>query len=169
MFARPVRHALRLLPGLVACMAASCCLRVMWRFAPSCVSVLAPELCIWALRTSRSRTCRARWGLVVRGGDLSWPRQRRVPLVGNWSEMQSSDQGLGVLPIRVLTKIRMPTLRRSTRRRVLSFWMLRSARVRPSSSRLPADKNLHLESNGFVVLERDNLAVEGGPNPGPRQ
>jgi hypothetical protein len=47
--------------------------------------------------------------------------------------------------------------------------MLRSARVRPSSSRLPADKNLHLESNGFVVLERDNLAVEGGPNPGPRQ
>jgi hypothetical protein len=88
--------------------------------------------------------------------------------VGNWSEMQPSGHEIGVLPVRVLTKICMPSLRRSTRRRVLSFWMLRSTRVRPSSSYLPADRTLHLEGNGFALLERDNLAVEGGPNPGPR-
>jgi hypothetical protein len=52
---------------------------------------------------------------------------------------------------------------------MLSFWMLQSVRVRPSSSCLPADRNLQLEGNGFVILERDNLVVEGGPNPGPRQ
>jgi hypothetical protein len=46
--------------------------------------------------------------------------------------------------------------------------MLQSTRVRPSSSCLRAGRNLHLEGNGFVTLERDNLAVEGGPNPGPR-
>jgi hypothetical protein len=34
---------------------------------------------------------------------------------------------------------------------------------------LPADRNLHLEGNGFVVLERDNLAVEGDPYPDPSQ
>jgi hypothetical protein len=82
---------------------------------------------------------------------------------GKLVEMQPSGQGLGVLPVRVLMKICMPSLRHNTRRRVLSFWMLQSARVRPSSSCLPADRNLHLEGNGFVVLERDNLAVEGGP------
>jgi hypothetical protein len=47
--------------------------------------------------------------------------------------------------------------------------MLLSAWVHPSSSSSPADWNLHLEGNDFVVLERDNLVVEGGPNPGPRQ
>jgi hypothetical protein len=144
-------------------MAASCCFHMTWRFAPSCASVVTPELCVWALRTSQSWTCRARRRLVVRGGDLSWPRRRRVPLVGNWSEMQPSGQGLGVLRVRVLMKICMPSLRRNTRRRVLSFWMLQSARVRPYSSCLPTDRNLHLEGNGFFVLERDNLAVEGGP------
>jgi hypothetical protein len=46
--------------------------------------------------------------------------------------------------------------------------MLQSARVRPSSSCLRAGRNLHLEGNGFVALERDNFVVEGGPNPGPR-
>jgi hypothetical protein len=48
--------------------------------------------------------------LVVRGRDLS--------------EMQPFGQGLVVLPVRVLTKIRMPSLRHNTRWRVLSFWML---------------------------------------------
>jgi hypothetical protein len=52
---------------------------------------------------------------------------------------------------------------------VLSFWMLQSARVRPSSSCSPADWNIHLDGYGLVVLEWDNLVVEGGPNPGPRQ
>jgi hypothetical protein len=52
---------------------------------------------------------------------------------------------------------------------VLSFWMLQSARVQPYSSCSPADWNLHLEGYGLVVLEWDNLAVEGGPNLGPRQ
>jgi hypothetical protein len=154
MAARLVGPALRLLSGQVVCMAASCCLRMTWRFAPSCVSVVTPELCVWAPHTSRSRTCRARRRLVVRGGVLSWLRRRQVPLVGNWSEMQPSGQGLGVLPVRVLTKICMSSLRHSTGRRVLSFLMLRSARVRPCASCLPADRNLHLEGNGFVVLER---------------
>jgi hypothetical protein len=43
------------------------------------------------LRTSRSRTCRVWRRLVVRGGDLSCEAETcraRVPLVGNWSEMQ---------------------------------------------------------------------------------
>jgi hypothetical protein len=45
-------------------------------------------------RTSQSQTPRARWRLVMRGGDLSCEaetcraRRRRVPLVGNWSKMQ---------------------------------------------------------------------------------
>jgi hypothetical protein len=52
-------------------------------------------------RTSRSRTCRA--------------RRRLVPLVGNWSEMQPPCQRLVVLPVRVLTKICMPSLRRSSK------------------------------------------------------
>jgi hypothetical protein len=48
--------------------------------------------------------------LVVRGGDLS--------------EMQPFGQGLVVLPVRVLTKIYMPSMRHNARWRVLSFWML---------------------------------------------
>jgi hypothetical protein len=40
--------------------------------------------------------------------------------------------------------------------------MLQSARVQPYSSCSPADWNLHLEGYGLVVLEWDNLAVEGG-------
>jgi hypothetical protein len=46
----------------------------------------------------------------VRGGDLS--------------EMQPFGQGLVVLPVRVLTKICMPSLRHNTRWGVLSLWML---------------------------------------------
>jgi hypothetical protein len=52
---------------------------------------------------------------------------------------------------------------------VLSFWMLQSARVRPSSSCSLAGWNPHLEGYGLIVLELDNFAVEGGPNPGPGQ
>merc|ERR1712012_495098 len=47
-----------------------------------------------------------------------------------------------VLPVRVLTKICIPPLRRRTRWRVDSFWMLQSERVLPSSSCLPAKINL---------------------------
>jgi hypothetical protein len=43
---------------------------------------------------------------------------------GDLSEMQQFGQGLVVLPVRVLTKICMPSLRHNTRWRVLSFWML---------------------------------------------
>jgi hypothetical protein len=121
MVARLVRPALRLLPGQVVCMAASCCFCVTWRFTPSCASVAMPESCVWALRTSRSRTCRTRRRLVVRGRDLSCEtetyrvRRRRVPLVGNKSEMQLPGRRPVVLPVRVLMKICMPSLRRSTR------------------------------------------------------
>jgi hypothetical protein len=64
MVARLVRPVLRPLPGQVACMAASCCFRMTWRFAPPCASVVTLELCVWAPRTSRSQTCRARRRLV---------------------------------------------------------------------------------------------------------
>jgi hypothetical protein len=94
-----VRPALRPLPGQVACMAASYCFRMTWRFTPSWL--VTPKLCVRAPRTSRSRTCRAMRRLVVRGGDLS--------------VTQPSGQGLGVLPVRVLTKICMPSLRRNSR------------------------------------------------------
>jgi hypothetical protein len=73
---------------------------------PACVGGLARAVCLGP-RTSRSRTCRARQRLVVRGGDLS--------------EMQPFGQGLVVLPVRVLTKICMPSLRHNARWRVLSF------------------------------------------------
>jgi hypothetical protein len=76
---------------------------------PACVGGLARSACLGP-RTSRSRTCRARRRVVVGGGDLS--------------EMQPSDQGLVILPVRVLTNICMPSLRCNTRWRVLSFWML---------------------------------------------
>jgi hypothetical protein len=99
MVVRLVKPALRLLPGQVACMSASCRFRMTWRFAPSCASVVMPELCAWAPRTSRSQTCHARRRLVVRG----------------WSEMQPSSLGLGVLLVRVLTKICMPSLRRNSK------------------------------------------------------
>jgi hypothetical protein len=62
MVARLVRPALRLLPRQVVCMAASYCSRVMWRFAPSCASVVMPESCVRAHTLVGAR-------LVVRGGD----------------------------------------------------------------------------------------------------
>jgi hypothetical protein len=65
-------------------------------------------------------TSRARRRLVVRGGDLSCEaetcraRLRLVPPVGNRSKMQPPGQRLGILPVRVLSKIYMPALRRNT-------------------------------------------------------
>jgi hypothetical protein len=70
---------------------------------PACAGGLARAVCLDSC-TSR------RWRLVVRGGDLS--------------KMQSFGQGLVVLPVRVLMKICMPSLRHNARWRVLSFWML---------------------------------------------
>jgi hypothetical protein len=42
-----VRSALRLLAGRVACMAASCCTCMMWRFVSPRVSVAKLEPCVW--------------------------------------------------------------------------------------------------------------------------
>jgi hypothetical protein len=55
MVARLVRLALRLLPGQVACMAASCRSRVTWRFASPHASVASPESCVWAHATADSK------------------------------------------------------------------------------------------------------------------
>jgi hypothetical protein len=151
MVARLVRPASRLLPGQVACMAASCCFRVTWRFAPSRASVAMPESCVWAPRTSRSRTCRVRRRLVVRGRDLSCEAKTGSSsgkLVGDATTWPKT----GRIAVRVMTKICMSSLRRNTRWRVLSFWMLQSARVHPFSSYLLVNRELHLEGHGFVVL-----------------
>jgi hypothetical protein len=101
MAAQPVRPALRLLSGRAACMAASCCTCMVWRFVPphASVGVLVP--CVWSHALVGA-------GLVVRGGDFSceaetcrggpssgelvgdaanWPKTERLASVG-------LDQGL---------------------------------------------------------------------------
>jgi hypothetical protein len=83
---------------------------------PACAGGLARAVCLGPHTSRRRRlvveaeTCRVIRRLVVRGGDLS--------------EMQPFGQGLVVLPVRVLTKIYMPSLGHNARWRVLSFWML---------------------------------------------
>jgi hypothetical protein len=83
MAAQSDKPALRLLSGPAACMTASWCICMARGIVPPRISVVA--LAPWARdachgpRTIRSRaevvrgeTCRARWRLVMRGGDLSW-------------------------------------------------------------------------------------------------
>jgi hypothetical protein len=65
MAAQLVRPALRLLAEWAACMAASCCTCMTWRFVPPHASVAMLEPCVW-IHTPVGA------GLVVRGGDLSW-------------------------------------------------------------------------------------------------
>jgi hypothetical protein len=48
MVAQPVRLALRLLSGRAACMAASCCTFMAWRFVPPHASVAVLVPCVWA-------------------------------------------------------------------------------------------------------------------------
>jgi hypothetical protein len=48
MAAQLVRPALRLLAGRAACMSASCCFRMTWRFAPLHASVAMLVPCVWA-------------------------------------------------------------------------------------------------------------------------
>jgi hypothetical protein len=93
MAAQLVRPALRLLAGRAACMAASCCTCMTWRFIPPHASAVMLEPCVWAHTPVGT-------GLVVRGEDF--------PLVGNWSEMQPTGQGLDVLPVWVLTRVPSP-------------------------------------------------------------
>jgi hypothetical protein len=95
MAAQLVRPALRLLTGRAACMAASCCTCMTWRF-------VSPHACDARTvrldpHTSRDWTCRARRRLVV-----------GVPLMGNGSEMQPTGQRLDVLPVWVLTRVFSP-------------------------------------------------------------
>jgi hypothetical protein len=62
--AQLVRPALRLLSGRAACIAASCCICMTWRFAPPYASVVVLVSCVWAHAPVGNR--------LVRGGDLSW-------------------------------------------------------------------------------------------------
>jgi hypothetical protein len=79
-----VRPALRLLSGRAACMAASCCSCMTWRFVPPHSLLAVLVLCVWAHAPVGARllvrggdssceaeTRRARRRLVVRGGDSS--------------------------------------------------------------------------------------------------
>jgi hypothetical protein len=68
----------------------------------------------WPTYQSEPEGGRARWRLVVRGGDFSCEaetsraRQRLVvgtALVGNWSEIQPTGRRPDVLPVWVLTKV----------------------------------------------------------------
>jgi hypothetical protein len=93
MAAQLVRLALMHLAGRAACMAASCCTFMTWRFVPPHTSVAMLEPCVWAHTPVGT-------GLVVRG--------EAFPLVGNWSEMQPTGQRLDVLPVWVLTRVPSP-------------------------------------------------------------
>jgi hypothetical protein len=64
MTVQPARPALRLLPGQAACMAASCCSYVTWRFVSPHASVAMLASCVWTHALVGAE-------LVVRGGDLS--------------------------------------------------------------------------------------------------
>jgi hypothetical protein len=83
MVAQSVRLALRLLPGLAACMAASCCSCVTWRFVPPHAFVVMLAPCVWAHALVGA-------GLVVQGGDLSCEAEKGsssgklVGDVANW-------------------------------------------------------------------------------------
>jgi hypothetical protein len=48
-----------------------------------------------------AETCRARRGLLVRGGDLSG----KISLIGNWSEMLPTGRSRDVLPVWVLIEV----------------------------------------------------------------
>jgi hypothetical protein len=67
MATQPVRPALRLLPGQATCMAANCCSCMPCGFVRPHASVATLVPCIWAHVPVGAR-------LLVRGGDLSWPR-----------------------------------------------------------------------------------------------
>jgi hypothetical protein len=104
MAARMVRLALRLLPGQAACMVASCCSRVTWRFVPSHAWVAMLARCVWAHALVRAElvvrsedlsceaeTSCAKRRLVVRGGDefLLWETGRRCDqLAKDWASCQ---------------------------------------------------------------------------------
>jgi hypothetical protein len=110
--AQPVRPALRLLPGKVVNMSASCCPCITWRFVLPHASVVMLVSCIWAHISVGARLVMRGedflWPrLVVRGGDLSCEAETRharwrvvmgVPLMRNWTEMQPTGQTLDVLP-----------------------------------------------------------------------
>jgi hypothetical protein len=64
MAAQLVKLALRLLAGRAACMAASCCTCMPWRFVSPCSSVAMLESCVWVYAPVRTE-------LFMRGGDLS--------------------------------------------------------------------------------------------------
>jgi hypothetical protein len=82
MAAQPVRPALRLMAGPTACMTASCCSHVTWRFTLLYASVamltrrvrahalVGAELVVRGGDLScKAETCRARRRLIVLGGD----------------------------------------------------------------------------------------------------
>jgi hypothetical protein len=79
MAARLVKFAFKAPAGQAACMTASCCPRVTWRFASLHALVASPEPLAWAHALVGA-------GLVVRGGDLSCEAETcraRVALVGD--------------------------------------------------------------------------------------
>jgi hypothetical protein len=79
MAARLVKFAFKAPTGQAACMTASYCPRVTWRFASPHALVASPEPLVWAHTLVGA-------GLVVRAGDLSCEAETcraRVPLVGN--------------------------------------------------------------------------------------
>jgi hypothetical protein len=99
MAAQLVRLALRLLARRAACMAASCCTCMTWRFVSPRASVAMLEPCVWVYApvgtelvvrggdlSCEAETCRARRRLSSSGklvGDAAnWPKTRRLASMG---------------------------------------------------------------------------------------
>jgi hypothetical protein len=160
-------------------MAASCCSFVTWRLAPPHASVAMSVSCVWAhalvgdglvMRggdlSCEAETCRVRRRLVVRGGDFSCePKTGSFcgKLVGdatNWLRIgRLASEGLDE-DAHTTTQAEL----QANDRLLLDVVVGKGTTI----LKLLASESEESTSRS-CCLRGDNLAVKGGPNPGPCQ